>query len=284
MQYDATLKELFQNAPQRLIELLTGSTASEVLTPEFSTVQVRRPDLVLRLANGALCHLELQTSNDREMPWRMLEYYVLLARQYGQPPLQQVLYAGPSPLAIAAEIAQPALEFRYRVVDLRELESAPLLESASLEDNLLAILCRIEQPRPAVRRILARISPLPAKAARDALAKLVILSKLRGLLALVNEEQAGMPITISSDILDDPYFSDMVGKRERQAEERGEARGEARGKAHGEAALLRGQLEHKFGPLPEWALKEIEAAGTAQLESWGLRVLDALSLEEVLRR
>ena len=270
MQYDATLKELFLNTPQRLVELLTGSRATEVLTPEYSSVQVRRPDLVLKLANTSLCHLELQSSNDREMPWRMLEYFGLLMRQYGQVPLQVVLYVGAAPLTMPSEIDLPGLHFQYRVVDLREMDPAPLLDSPSLEDNLVAILCRLEEPRGAVRRILARLKPLPPKAARDALAKLMILSKLRGLWALVNEEQ-GMPIPISSDILDDPFFGDLVHQRVRQAE------------ARGEAVLLRGLLEHKFGSLPEWARLKLAAAGTTELEAWGLRMLDARCLEEVFQ-
>ena len=74
MVYDATLKDLFQSTPQRLLELLTGSRPSELLTVEYPSVRVRRPDLVTRLTDGRLYHLELESRPDADMPWGMLEY------------------------------------------------------------------------------------------------------------------------------------------------------------------------------------------------------------------
>src|SRR5690349_15290450 len=120
-----------------------------MLSPEYSPVRVRRPDLVVRLVNGRLFHLELQSTNDAEMPRRMLEYYCLLLDEYHEPPLQQVLYMGSEPVRLANGIQHEARQFRYRVVDMRELDSAPLLESASISDNMLAILCRLDEPRAA---------------------------------------------------------------------------------------------------------------------------------------
>jgi hypothetical protein len=42
-------------------------------------------------------------------------------------------------------------------------------------------------------------------------------------------------------------------------------------------------LEHRFGPLPEWARQKIEAASEEQIEVWSLQLLDAARLEEALR-
>ena len=97
MKYDATLKELFQSPPQRLLELLSGGQAQDLLTVEYPSVQMRRPDLLVRLTDGRLYHLELQSSNDTDMAWRMLEYLVSIYRQFDQVPLQQVLYVGDKP-------------------------------------------------------------------------------------------------------------------------------------------------------------------------------------------
>jgi hypothetical protein len=62
----------------------------------------------------------------------------------------------------------------------------------------------------------------------------------------------------------------------------GRQEGEQRGRQEGEAALLLRQLERRFGALPGWARDRIAAADTAALEGWGLRILDAGSLEDVL--
>jgi hypothetical protein len=61
----------------------------------------------------------------------------------------------------------------------------------------------------------------------------------------------------------------------------GEQRGEKRGEKRGEAALLLRLLERRFGVLPGWARDRVLAADTSVLEEWGLRVLDAATLEEV---
>ena len=58
--------------------------------------------------------------------------------------------------------------------------------------------------------------------------------------------------------------------------------GEQRGRQAGEAALLLRLLERRFGALPDWARDRIAAADSAALEDWGLRVLDAANLEDVL--
>jgi predicted transposase YdaD len=71
--------------------------------------------------------------------------------------------------------------------------------------------------------------------------------------------------------------------------EEGEARGEARGKAEGEALgqlqearrfLLR-QLAVRFGELPAPVIARVEQADTAECEEWGVRLLQAATLEEM---
>ena len=116
MRYDTTLKTLFQAPPPQLLQLLVGGQAHTMLTVEYPTVQMRRPDLVVRLTDGRLYHLELQSTNDPVMPWRMLEYFGLLCQHYGQPPLQQVLYVGEAPLTMPARLEYPTLSFQYESV------------------------------------------------------------------------------------------------------------------------------------------------------------------------
>ena len=58
--------------------------------------------------------------------------------------------------------------------------------------------------------------------------------------------------------------------------------GEQKGRQEGEASLLLRLLERRFGALPDWARDRIATADTASLEEWGLRVLDAGSLDGVL--
>jgi predicted transposase YdaD len=271
--YDTTLKTLFQAPPQQLLRLLVGGQAREMLTVEYPTVRMRRPDLVVRLTDGRLYHLELQSDNDAAMPWRMLEYYGLLYQRYGQQPLQHVLYVGERPMTLVAQIDHATLLFEYGAIDVRTLDGQPLLHSTVLEDNILALLCRGGATRATVQYILARIANLSGTAQTEALTTLLILAGLRHLQPLVREETQQMAIIL--DIENNPFLRDIF--------EEGRQEGHQEGQIEGERALIRQQLARRFGVLPAWAEQHIAAADTTTLEQWGLRLLDATSLEEVFR-
>jgi predicted transposase YdaD len=53
-----------------------------------------------------------------------------------------------------------------------------------------------------------------------------------------------------------------------EGEARGVAKGEARGKVEGKASTLKRLLTLRFGPLPAWAERRIDAATLAQLDTW----------------
>src|SRR6266545_4485086 len=179
MRFDTILKTLFQSSSLLLLELLTHAPVREWLNVEIPKAQMNKVDLVAWLADGRLYHLELQSGNDPNMAWRMLEYYFLLWKRYGVPAVQQVIYVGARPMAMSADIRHETLTFRYRVIDMSELDSEILLQSASIEDNLLAILCRLSDERAAVRRILARVAQLPTPQRLTAMSQLLVLSGLR---------------------------------------------------------------------------------------------------------
>jgi hypothetical protein len=77
------------------------------------------------------------------------------------------------------------------------------------------------------------------------------------------------------DLIDIPIISDAILLSEEMAEERGEKKGEA--------SMLSTMLEARFGALPEWAKAKIAEAETDTLVSWGLRLIEAKSLEEIFQ-
>lgn len=60
------------------------------------------------------------------------------------------------------------------------------------------------------------------------------------------------------------------------------AEGEARGEARGEAKLLKHQLARRFGPLPDWAVQRIDAAGSEQIERWSEAIFEVQGIEALL--
>jgi len=59
------------------------------------------------------------------------------------------------------------------------------------------------------------------------------------------------------------------------------AEGLQQGVQQGEVVLLLRLLARRFGVLPEWVKPRLVQASTELLETWGDRVLDAKSLEDV---
>src|SRR5262249_60731858 len=74
--------------------------------------------------------------------------------------------------------SEPTLWYRYELVDIRKLDSEPLLESPHVGDNLIAILTRLRDHKSAVRRIVSRLARLPDRARESALDQLLTLAGL----------------------------------------------------------------------------------------------------------
>jgi len=293
MKYDITLKALFQQVPQQLFNILIGQQPQEILNVEYPAVRNRRPDFVSRLKDGSLYHLELQSDNDDNMLMRMLEYFFLIKQQYNQSITQQVLYVGRDKINMSAHLSEKNLQFSYQLVDIREIDCAPLLQSSSLEDNLLAILCKIERKTETIRTLLQKIAKLHGNARLDALEKLQILANLRSieLRQTLKQEVKNMPITIDTretiwyqdGFLEGEHKGRLEGehKGRLEGEHKGRLEGEHKGRLEGESLILQRQLTRRFGNLPGWATQRISQAQEEQLELWSLRILEVDKLEDV---
>ncbi|MBF0604068.1 MAG: DUF4351 domain-containing protein [Nitrospirae bacterium] len=266
-QYDTTLKDLFEKPPQRLLHILIGREAVELLSVEFASTQKRLPDLLFLLKDDSLFHLELQ-SRSEGMDWRMLMYYSFIRQRYPSRILvQKVLYVGLKAWQSESVIEEPNLSFRYEVVDFRSIDCRELLDSPSLEENILAILCRIDNQNEVIQEILYRISELPIKARADALTKLFILSRLRGLEMVVKTEAEEMSLTFN--LMENDVFRPIIMKAQMESRQEGEAN------------ILTRQLQRRFGTVPDWASEKIAKADLPSLEEWSLRFVDAQSLDDV---
>ena len=215
---------------------LTGTTVAKWLDVQLPKVQNLRLDLLGETLHGGLIHLELQSSNDAAMPFRMVEYCLGVHRLFGQFPRQILLYVGEAP-----------------------------------------ILAQLRDHKEAVHKIVERIAGL-AKAAREtALAQLTILAGLRHLSKAVEQETRKMPIDL------DIREHEVLGPIIIEAEQKGRQEGLQAGLQAGELTILRRQIEKRFGALTGWAVEKLSALSSSDLEDLSERVLDAKSVEELLR-
>jgi hypothetical protein len=236
-------------------------------------VQNLRLDLLGETVDGGLIHLELQSSNDAAMPFRMVEYCLGVHRLFGQFPLQILLYVGEAPMRMENALRGPGLLFEYRLIDIRKLDGDRLLESEDIGDNVIAILARLRDHKEAVHKIVERIAGLAMAERETALSQLLILAGLRRLAKTVEQEARKMPIHI--DILENEVLGPVFRK--------GLQEGLQKGLQQGELSILRRLIEKRFGALPSWAGEKLAALSASELEDLSVRVLDAKNVEELLK-
>ncbi|MEO5335036.1 MAG: hypothetical protein H7839_23730 [Magnetococcus sp. YQC-5] len=294
-QYDTTLKDLFEQPPQRLLQILVGRQAIELLRVEFASTQKRLPDLVFLMEDDSIFHLDLQSQSEG-MDWRMLMYYALIRQRYpGKVLMQKVLYVGEAVWQPKAAIEEKNLSFRYEVVDIRTIDCRELMKSPSLEENILAVLCRMDNQQETIREILYRISELPDKARADALTKLFILSRLRKLETIVEKEAEEMALTFN--LMENDVFRPIILKAQMDSRKEGEKKGFQDGRKEGRTegrtegrkegrkeeavSMLLKLIRRKFGQLPDWVAEKVKTANLELIETWSDNFVFANSVDEV---
>ncbi len=220
--YDRTLRDILKDIPKRFVEMLTGRRALEFLDTVFPKVEELRADLLLRLEDGSIFQLELQTENDPSMPLRMLKYYTYIYSLYSMEPEQTVLYIGSKKLSMPAYINSRHLNFNYTVKDIKAIDCTELLDSDDLNDVVLSVLCGTKDERSLMLEIGSRLSSLRPLELEDYKLKLINLMHLRpNLIRTVRELEEKMPITIKLE--DDPFFKKGIEKGMEKGIEKGMA-------------------------------------------------------------
>lgn len=294
--YDIALKSLFSRATGTLFETLTGVRPGRLLNTELVWPQprARYVDLLVETEDGHLIQIEFQSLNDKNMGRRMFEYGIAIWQTYGRVPIQVVLYVGQAPMKMEDAFAQERYRCEYRLIDVRDLDGAKLLNSADIEDNLMAVLTRGFDNRDTVLRVIRKISVMESSRRSEALQQLTALSGLRTLEDTLKEEAPRMPIVI--DIRENKFFAEAYEdalKEGRQAgieagreegfekgREAGLEKGLEEGRRHS-LQLLKRMLELHFGVLPVWVEGKLHDVSNERMETLTTRAFRYKTLEEV---
>ncbi len=242
--------------------------------------------------------LEFQSKPDHWMALRMMVYAGLIWQQLIRekrllpdgklpPILPVVLYNGDqrwkAPEKLWSLIGLPETSplwqwqprMRYHLIDEGAFSPAALAE----RDGLPALLFRLENSPDPVQlvgladEVVAWFAGHPGFAA----ARKVLVEVLRAAIA-----PHGQGVRVPDELLEvRNMLATRMEKWMEESRQQGRLEGEQRGRQSGKAALLLRLLERRFGVLPDWARDRVLAADTDRMEEWGLRVLDAASLNEV---
>jgi hypothetical protein len=169
------------------------------------------------------------------------------------------------------------IQVSYRLMDIREIEAEVLMASGRPADYALGLLARGGVDK--MREILEATSHLEAGERQRALTQTAILSGLRSVSGQLTMELKRMGNTI--DIEKHEFLKELRDSAMAAGRAEGRAEGKAEGTVAGMAAIVRGQIEARFGELPKWARTRLGEATAAELERWAKGILRASTLESV---
>ena len=255
MKYDIVLKDLLYDMPGSFIYVISGMKAVELLNVELPEVRRRVPDLLLLLDDDSILHIELQAYNDVRMAERMLEYKLLIKQRYKDKEVRQVVvYVGDDKMQMSDSIECEGLSYRFRLMDIREVDCEDMVRSDYISDIIIGSLCRVRDEDRYVERLLRAIRNLSEEEKKDTIKKALTLLRLRPILYSKVEKKVkeeSMPLTIV-EIENDPYYKKGIERGIelglKQGIEKGIEQGIERGKREGielgmERGIERGKIE-----------------------------------------
>ncbi len=194
---DITLKDIFEEVPHRLSKILSPAPIKELLPTALPSTELR-VDFLARLEDESILHMEFQSFNDANMPWRMLRYYTAIAEKYKTHNIKQiVVYVGNEKLRMKSSLKIKNLVFKYEILDIRQIDCRVLLESPDPMDRLLACLCKVEDEVYLIEKLIKTMEGMNDEERKDYLLKALTLTELRPNLRIrLTEEVKPMPIVV----------------------------------------------------------------------------------------
>jgi hypothetical protein len=190
--YDKIFKENFEALYLSLSELVLNYRPvkiSDVKLDIHRTIE-RLPDFLKKVRNPKmqeefLLHLEIQTTDDREMLYRMHEYHSLLFRKFKLRIEQIVIYTGEGKSKMSNFYEDDAYKISYKLFSLQDISYKTFLESDKPEELLLTVLANFEQLKPEIiiEKILTRAQMITNEtfSLEKFVSQFEVISKLRNL-------------------------------------------------------------------------------------------------------
>jgi len=177
-QKDIISKEILKNIARDISKHILHIDIQEnmeLINQEFTRVESRESDLVFK--NGdEVVHIEIQNDNHKQMHLRMHRYLSdILFVHESQAIKQYLLYIGKAKCNMKNVIKIKNLDYRYAIIDIKDIPCESFLSSDNSSALVLAMLCDFEgkEKQMVVNTILRRLKELnDERTYRDYLKKL----------------------------------------------------------------------------------------------------------------
>jgi predicted transposase/invertase (TIGR01784 family) len=241
--YDNTCKFLAETFPTDFATWLLGKPiALTKLEPsELSSEPIRADSVIFLGSSEVILHLEFQTTTDKNMAFRMLDYWVRLHRKYPDTQIYQtVIYLKPTDSALVYQSSfdlssnQSQTKHTFNVIRLWEQDVAIFQEYSGLLP--FAALAQTPDPEQTLRQVANRIANIKDKLIQSNVsAATYIISGLaldkEIIQRLLRKEIMKESVTYQEILLEGMTEGKAQGMTE------GKAEGMAQGKAEGMAEI-----------------------------------------------
>jgi predicted transposase/invertase (TIGR01784 family) len=303
-QYDLTSKDLFKGLDAGLVRWLLGQEPRHIqwLDVSFPQIGELKADLVFQaqLEQGdCLFHLELQSTNDKDIHHRMLRYWSYISQHYQLPVYQTVLYMGAKPMNMPSGFQREVdgynhLKYHFRLVDLSQVTPEELL---ALQDpaflTLLPLSSLVQNQSPnelqsCVDLLLKYTQDTDLEKRRSLLLRTEIFSGLRFQPQMIEdifreveqmliiEESAGYQRIFEKGLTKGIQKGRQEGRQEGHQEGRQEGLSEASSRFRQRIVEI---LRKRFGPVPVSLTERLYPLNIEQLDQALANALEVDSLQ-----
>ncbi len=272
MAYDNICKYLAEQYPTEFARWLLSESATDiqVLRSELNVEPIRADSLTLLQTSNQILHLEFQTqpTSNPPLPFRMLDYWVRLKRQYWCHVEQVVIFLkySTSEAVFTNEFEDVNTRHRYRVIRLWEEDPTPLLANPALLP--LATLAKTDSPNALLEQVVAQVDMIEEPRQRGNLSACVaVLAGLRFEENLIRQ-------LFSEEIMQESVIYQQILQK-------GLQQGLQQGKQEEASSLIVRQLTRRFGTVNSQNQEQIQALSINQLEDLGEALLDFSSVTDL---
>jgi len=266
------------------IRLLDKEMFTDLLSGEL-----REPDLVVEIytLDGMeiiLMHIEVQTRRERDVPYRLWEYYSLLRLRTRNHVFPLVVYLEPRIGGVVQEsyvetiLGREIQLFNYVAVGLRDLPAEEFLENENVLAPALSALMRGEEGTKVIQKL--RAFGRMYRSDLDDARKSQLLHMIDRYLPLSEDEEVEMNRKLKEK--EQIEVHEWLSDYEVRGIRKGIGQGIEQGLLQGKKETLMLLFEHKFGFVPEELERRMEKIDNAsKLDALALKTMDAATLDDL---
>ena len=264
MSKDNVCKLLAEKYPDDFARwLITVESPVKVLKTELSIEPIRADSVTFLRTTNRILHIEFQTSTKSKppIPFRMLDYFVRLVKQYNVPVTQVVIFLQETnnEIAFTEEYVNEMTTHRYRVIRMWEQDSRMFLNNPALLP--LAPLTRTDSPEQLLSQVAQSVAKIPSRESRQEIAAYTeILAGLKFEKDLIRK-------FLSEDIMQESVIYQDI---------------EEKGKQKEALSFCIRLLNQRFGELESSIVEKVEVLSVEKLEALGVALFNISEVDDLI--